>query len=347
MLSERSRHQLSRVISKNRRLTDRTLLLFLGSGVRDVRLYDCSGLSSTALQAIPRLAPALERLQLDYCGQLDSVAFRALGTLPHLSHLALYGAYLVRKEDWLAFFAEHGAQLTAFCLRETARFDGACVEALVRHAPRIHTLQLAQIGCLDDACVQCLAALPRLVHLDVSQPGVSRLGVPPASLTDAGVVPLLQRHTHLTSLHLAKNAALSSATVDAIGPHLTHLVADGLVNVSADAWIRLWKRCPHLAHLSLRGAGITDACVAALAQLPHLTTLNLNSNALTKAGLLALARVPLHTLDVGFVRSVDDELLDTLAASIPTLTKLYVFGCPRVTHFAHPRITVIGRERRA
>ena len=159
MLSERSRHQLSRVISKNRRLTDRTLLLFLGSGVRDVRLYDCSGLSSTALQTIPRLAPALERLQLDYCGQLDSVAFRALGTLPHLSHLALYGAYLVRKEDWLAFFAEHGAQLTAFCLRETARFDGACVEALVRHAPRIHTLQLAQIGCLDDACVQCLACL--------------------------------------------------------------------------------------------------------------------------------------------------------------------------------------------
>ena len=45
MLSERSRHQLSRVISKNRRLTDRTLPLFLGSGVRDVRLYDCSGLS--------------------------------------------------------------------------------------------------------------------------------------------------------------------------------------------------------------------------------------------------------------------------------------------------------------
>ena len=195
--------------------------------------------------------------------------------------------------------------------------------------------------------MQRLAALPRLVHLDVSQPGVSQLGVPPASLTDAGVIPLLQRHTHLTSLHVGKNAALSSAAVDAMGPHLTHLVADGLVNVSADAWIRLWQRCPHLAHLSLRGAGITDACVAALAQLPHLTTLTLHSNALTKAGLSALARVPLHTLDVGFVRSVDDELLDTLAASIPTLTKLYVFGCPRVTHFAHPRITVIGRERRA
>ena len=37
MLSERSRHQLSRVISKNRRLTDRTLPLFLGSGVREMR----------------------------------------------------------------------------------------------------------------------------------------------------------------------------------------------------------------------------------------------------------------------------------------------------------------------
>lgn len=351
VLSERSRHGLSRVISKNRRLTDHTLRLFLDSSVRDLRLYDCSNVTSDAFQSIAKQAPRTERLQLDYCGQLTSDALLSFLALPGLQRIDLYGAYLVRREAWLKFLEARGASLAGFRIRETPRFDSACIEALSRYGEQLDTVQLAQVGCLNDENVQFLTRLPRLRHLDLSQPGVSQPGVPPASLTDAGVVPVLQHHPNLLSLHLGKNAALSDATLDAIGPHVTHLVLDELAQADERAWTRLWQRCASLEHLSIRATNMSSKSLQTLAQsAKKLATLSVNSNdTLTTAGLRALVkhRVPLETLDVGFVRCVDDALLTELAAAIPTLSTLYVFGCPGVVRFAHPHVTVIGRERRA
>ena len=97
-----------------------------------------TALTSTSLQTIASLAPNIERLQLDYCGQLDAPAFRSLWRLSHLRHLELYGPYLVRREDWLEFLRERGEQLTSFLIRETPRFDRTCIETLAQHLSLIH-----------------------------------------------------------------------------------------------------------------------------------------------------------------------------------------------------------------
>ena len=95
---------------------------------------------------------------------------------------------------------------------------------------------------------------------------------------------------------------------------------------------------------------MTDASLEALVRHARsLQVLNINSNDdLTPAAFNALAeaRLPLKTLDVGFVRCVDDSILSMLADAMPTLKALYVFGCPRVTHFTRADITVVGREQR-
>lgn len=310
-----------------------------------------TALTSTSLQTIASLAPNIERLQLDYCGQLDAPAFRSLWRLSHLRHLELYGPYLVRREDWLEFLRERGEQLTSFLIRETPRFDRTCIETLAQHCVNVTELRLAQVGKLDDEGAQCLAGMRCLHHIDLSQPGVSQPGVPPASLTDKGVIPVLERHgTHLRSLHLGKNEALSDATIDAIGAKIECLILDFLAHVHESTWIRLWHRCTQLTSVSVRGIGMTDASLEALVRHARsLQVLNINSNDdLTPAAFYALAeaRLPLKTLDVGFVRCVDDSILSMLADAMPTLKALYVFGCPRVTHFTRADITVVGREQR-
>ncbi|WFD21194.1 pre-mRNA-splicing factor cwc22 [Malassezia caprae] len=354
LLSDRSRQGLSRVISKNRQLTPRTLPLFVGAHVTQLRLYDCSALPSASYESLVRLTPHATCVQLQYCGQLNDAAFSTFVHWHALTEIDLFGPYLVRKEAWLAFLRARGASLTTLRVRETPRFDLACIEALVTHAPHLRELGLAQMGALDDDGVRALTGLAALHTLDVSQPGVSQPGVPPASLTDAGLVPLLDaRGAQLRVLNLAQNDALTDATIERLAPCTTHLVADGLTNVSDGAWVRAARTLHALEHVSLVRCGVGDAVVCALAaHAPRLRVLRINSNdALTPAAFEALADAapPLEELDIGFVRCIDDALLLRLVEAMPTLRRVYLFGCPGVVHgvsASYPHVTVVGRERR-
>lgn len=318
-----------------------------------VRLNSYTALPSSSFETLARLTPNATCVQLDYCGQLDNAAFRTFYEWHALTELDLYGPYLVRKEAWIDFLQARGAQLTTLRLRETPRFDLACVEALVAHAPHLRELRLAQMGALDDRGARLLAGLGALHTLDVSQPGVSQPGVPPASLTNAGVVPILDAlGPQLRVLDLSKNDALSDATILRLKPSLTHLVADGLVQVSQAAWAQALRTLTHLEQLSLVRCGITDKVLRTLAvHASRLRVLNVNSNGdLTPAAFEALAAAapPLERLDVGFVRCMDDAILTRLVDAIPTLRYVSLFGCPRVTRgvFARP-VTIVGRERRS
>lgn len=341
------------MISKNRRLTPRTMQLFLSREATRLALYDCSAVTSEAFQTIPHFAPNLEEVVLQYCGQLDNAAFEAIGRLAHLHTLDLYGPYLVRKEAWLAFLAAHGARLRALKLRETPRFDKACVEALVTHAPQLQELGLAQIGPLDDACVALLAGLKHLSYVDLSQPGVSAPGVPPASLHDESVRPLVQSlEPCLEVLRLDRNAALSDAVGAALARCTLRVLSVEHCGVSSEAWAQCFGAMPkkQLEEVYLGHCDVSDAALDALVQdAPRLRVLSVNSaDALTPAAFARLAEAlpPLEVLDVSFVRCIDDGILTMLASKVPTLQTLYLFGCNKVTPtFQSEHLTIIGRER--
>lgn len=352
-LSTRNLEAISKVISKNRRLTDRTMQLFLAPDRTRLALYDCSAVTSDAFQTIPTFAPHLEDVVLHYCGQLDNAAFDALGRLP-LVALDLYGPFLVRKEAWLAFLHAHGARLRSLKLRETPRFDRACIETLVAHAPQLTELGLAQIGGLDDDGARALVGLRHLVYLDLSQPGIAAPSVPPTSLHAPSVVPLLEALApQLATLRLDDNAELTDEVGAALqrcaALRVLHAEGTGLTSEAWAACFRGMGRCA-LEEVALARCGLQDDAVAALAAAaPHLRTLSIkNNDALTPAAFAALADAapPLRVLEVSFVRCVDDAVLRRLAERVPTLEVLYLFGCNQVTPaFQSERLTIIGRER--
>lgn len=352
-LSARNVDAISQLISKNRRLTDQTMQLFLTRATQRLALYDCSAVTSAAFQTVPHFAPHIHTLVLQMCGQLDNAAFAALGRLP-LVALDLYGPYLVRKEAWIAFLESRGGALHALRLRETPRFDYACIATLVARAPQLRELGLAQIGGLDDASARLLCGLRHLVYLDLSQPGVSAHGVPPGSLHASSVVPILATcGPQLTTLRLDGNAELGDELADVLATcrALRVLSVNG-ARVSSAAWAQCFAAMgtTPLEDVSLSHNGLKDAAVTALFHAaPQLRVLRLEGNdALTPAAfeVLADAAPPLTLLEVSFVRCIDDAVLCRLTTSLRSLATLYVFGCNRVTpDFVCDRLALVGRER--
>ena len=305
-----------------------------------------TALDSDACEAIGALAPNVEDLHLQYCGQLDDAALATWAVrLQHLRSLDLYGPFLVRREAWLGFIDARGAQLESFCIRESPRFDASCIEALAS-CPKLTRVALAQIGPISDVAIQPLVC-PALRELDVSYPGTTAPGVPPFSLTDHGLIPLIDTHApRLQSLNVARNGALTDAFGAALArcTHLTTLVLDE-TNLSGGAYAHVIRSAPHLESVSLARCNVDDETLAALAQCTSLRTLSINNANVSAGALVALAKaqLPLETLDLGFVRSVDDDVLRALSA-LPLRT-VYVFGCNAVTPAFVPRFTLVGRER--
>lgn len=207
---------ISKSISKARSLDDHTMKLFLQPDARSIRFYDCSKLTSTTLQLIPKVIPQLQEINLQLCGQLDNDAIDAWSTrLPDLKRVELFGPFLVRKEAWHRFFERIGHGLTSFKIRESPRFDLGCCKKMVEHCPNLTEIGLAQIGPLNGECLNTLHSYKdQLTYLDVSDPGVSAPGVPPKSLEDDDVVELLKNvGSNLKTLNLSRNEDLTERTI--------------------------------------------------------------------------------------------------------------------------------------
>ena len=349
----RNMDAISRAISRNRRLTPRTLQLFLLPEITTLSLYDCSKLDGHSLASLATFTPRITDINLQLCGQLDDVALQAWTRLP-LRSVELYGPYLIRAPTWIRFLESRAGQLHRFAIRESPRFNLDCANALVKHHPELRELALAQIGPLDATMLEPLQALTRLEHLDISDPGVSAPGVPPLSLPDTAVIALLKSiGTGLTYLDLSKNADLTDETAHAIAAscsRLKQLRLASLAAVTSPALTSVLTANGDLKHLVLdRMTALTDEIMQPLTALP-LTHLSLNSvDSLTTPALRLLGRIKsLQHLDLGFCRALDDETLLALCDELPRLQVVYVFGCNRVSDFARSdRVRIVGKQRYA
>ncbi|CAD6885986.1 unnamed protein product [Tilletia laevis] len=190
----------------------------------------------------------------------------------------------------------------------------------------------------------------------------------------------------LQTLNISGNDALTDAVItDGIAPNchsLSSLACSGCDQISGKAFAHLWNgtvvekaggkaksgrssnRMQANGHSASNGAAKTslsridlsrvllvddDAVVALMEHSgPSLTHINLNSvDLITERGLGSIAKQckSAVTLDLSFCRSLDDSLLIDLM-KIPTLQKVLVWGCNRVSDFvSHPRVAIVGKER--
>ncbi|UZJ56509.1 hypothetical protein CBS101457_005829 [Exobasidium rhododendri] len=357
---------ISKSISKNRRLNNQTVQLFLQPQAKKLAFYDCSQIESSALASIPTFSPYIEEINLQLCGMLDNDAMDAWTTkLKKLHRLELYGCFLVRVEAWHRFFETIGDRLTSFKIRESPRFDRSCCESLVKNCPNVTELGLAQIGPLNADCLALLEQYgDRLTYLDISDPGVSAPGIPAKSLEDDEVIRLLCKTGRcLSFLDLSRNADLTSRTLlegileNCKSLTTLRLTSCGTEGIEASSFIELFQGLKKrgsaaMTAISLeRCLKVDDAVIRALIEFSGKTLVDLNINscdAITQEGFQMIAQgcPNLKKIDVGFCRSVTDSFVIDAINNMNSLKEIWLFSCNKISDTLNSdKVRIIGKEK--
>lgn len=235
---------------------------------------------------------------------------------------------------------DRGQDLEGFGIQQSARFGDENIAALVAGNPGLYNLQLSEIGKLSDESLPLLHSLKNLTTLDISRAGVNQ----GTTLHDDAVIALLENvGANLIDLVLDGNHLLTDRTlvegIKAHCPRLKRLGLGGLVNLQSqgveelfDGWVN-----PGLTHLNLqRCLAMEDDALDKIAAHsgPSLLVLDLHSvdelqdDALKR---LAASAPRMQSLDISFVRAVDDFVVKALLDGMEDLKLLFVHGNNRVT----------------
>ncbi|KAJ2720738.1 UV-damaged DNA-binding protein rad7 [Coemansia sp. Benny D115] len=245
-ISGPSLNRLCRIISKMRVLDEQTMGLFLGADKSAVTLYDCTKITQTGMQRIVNECPAVEALDLEYCGRLNDDGLMGLAQgLGNLTSLRLDGAFLVTDSAWAQLLRLCGPRLTSFRVRFTG-FGPAAMRALVVHCERLVELCVSECSDFNDECLAMLAA-PLTEHEEEQQESERLIkqamlrekkgkdtatNKPGKTLALAGPVPEWAPLAHLQVLLLAQphcnmDSRTASRIVRAIGKQLRVLDLTG------------------------------------------------------------------------------------------------------------------------
>ncbi|KAF8914669.1 hypothetical protein CPB85DRAFT_1560873 [Mucidula mucida] len=336
---------ISKAISKNRSLPQRTLICFMARTYQ-LALYDATSkifIKSPGLYpylGTTELGPdALTTLALDYCGLIsDAVISTWSNSLPNLVSLQLLGPFLIKPPAWIQFFTSH-PKLECFFITQSPRFDLECLNSLIDTSGKtLQKLGLQEVGQLSDEFLQSIERLAgHLKILDISDPST------PCS--DDALINLLEAvGSTLTSLNISgHHAAEDAVLLNGVQPNvqcLSSLAIRGLGKLSNEGvadFFSGWTSNPPLASLDISRIPLLKS-EALLAMLEHsgsaLQELNINgwkgveNEALEQIGV----RAPeLRTVDLGFCRGVDDFTLKGLIEkNNGVIREIKVWGCNRV-----------------
>ena len=293
-------------------------------------------ISTNELRTIGAILPTLRYLMLRFCGSMTDEVLSYFGTqLTDLKGIELGGPFLVSKACYLDFFQRRGENLEEITITDTFRVNADVISSLVDNCPNLKELRLKQIVKFDDESVRLLTALSKLKVLEISDPG--------GDVQDEAVIDLL----------------------NSIGSGLKELDLSGCTLLSDKTLLAVRQCCPRLTSFSLTEVGeITDEGVAQLFRNwdinPGLQYINLNRiYKLEYFGIEALLEhsgktvevlnlngcplkpdswdfwwqggklTKLWSLDVGFVRSTDDAVVERLCEEVcPNLGELKVVFFP-------------------
>jgi len=357
----RNKKRISRILAKNRSLDSKTMELFLDPSLKELEFWDCSKIDKGALDKIPAYCPQLESLTLNMCGHLHKDNLLYYGQkCSNLRSLSLNGPFLINNAVWQEFFdSPVGKNLKAFHLKNTHRFTSDSLIALLDNAgSSLEELTLNRLDGLDSKPVYDMLPhyLHNIRHLEISYPHTKDL------IDDDMIVNILATNgDHLETLILDGCSNLTDqfliSGIKPFCPVLTKLSL-GQLNLITDNGITQlftdWSINGGLMDLNLtRCLQLTDKSIYKALNHSSQTLVELSLNSvklITKMLLLKLSRnvrFPLLTsLDIGFVRSVDDSVLAIWSRIAPKLTIMEVYGDSRCSDKAMIRhgLNIIGRE---
>lgn len=346
--------KICQIISRNRSLTNDTVQLFLDASLQTLSLYDCAKINRQRLIQVAQMCPHLSELRLHMVGQIDDTVLEFYGKhLKNLKSLALRGCFLITVGAWAKFFEVVGSRLELLELSDTSRFDDNTAKALVQHCPNLKSLTIRKVTHLDDTAVAHLTGLKHLSKLDISHAG--------DKISDETVVSLLSaigptlKVLDLTALRDLTDVVLA----DGIGKYCTKLQylslndLDLLTDDGVAQFFRGWTANPPLLSFEIERCPLVhkEALTAILAHSgPSLRSLNLNSmDELTHDAVLQIAAAgalpQCETLDISWIRAVDDLVLGRLLENAYSLKKLLIWGNHRCTELVvSEKCLIVGRE---
>ncbi|KAI7854195.1 hypothetical protein BDC45DRAFT_463427 [Circinella umbellata] len=226
--------KLSKIISKNRKLTSHTARLFMEPTSRDLALYDCTNIDETGLSNISHFCAQLKSLKLIYCGQMTSKVLDIYQShLKNLQSIELSGPYLVTKDAWIDFFKTVGKRLEVFKLSHSFRFNRECLEALAVHCPDLKELEFSRLNMMQNNWMEVIQNFKHLKTLKLAWPDPKQ-----PKITSKSLVSFLNS----SGQELVKLSFAGLTLVD------DQVLLDGLL-----------ENCPKLKILNLRGCeGITS-----------------------------------------------------------------------------------------
>lgn len=272
--------------------------------------------------------------------------------LKQLESLELYGAFNVTEECYVRFFKNIGSRLKEFGVSDTSRFKAAAVEALVDNCPELEVLRLRTLTHLNDECVRLLTGLPNLKVLEITEPQ--------ESVTDGPITDVLNTcGPGLSELTLYGCRDLTDETLNAIHNSCGRLEilnlgeVELLTNDGISQLFTEWSQNYGLKELNIKCclglqnsgfARIIDHSGRLLEKLSINKCKDIDSDAWT---FLQEFKLPhLEEMDVSFVRSVSDEVVEEILKVAPELRTLKVWGCSKLTQACGLRegFHLIGRE---
>ncbi|EGV60804.1 UV-damaged DNA-binding protein rad7 [Yamadazyma tenuis] len=376
-------NKISKILSKNRSLNNETMTLFLNPDSKSLEFWDCSNVDSDSFNKIASYCPNLESLTLFMCGQLHNDNFEYYSDkLTKLTELNLNGPFLINEVTWQDFFESCGKKLEKLEIRNTHRFSNDSLIGMLENCGKnLTSLKLSRLDGLTSAEVYEL--IPHyltpnsLTHLEISYPKSEEL------VTDELLINLLAiTGGSLVSLNVDGCTSLTNNFINegisSFCKTLTHLSMKGLDQINEEANFKGFNEINGgLISLDLNKCiEMTEAVIYDILKQSCTTLVELNLNSLDNLSknffwqvltddyeelkvnfkennaddsltfYSGLSFPLLTTLNVGFVRSIDDQILNLLSKKCPKLKILEVFGDNRCTYKAKTRsdMIIIGRQ---
>ena len=279
---------------------------------------------------------------LRFCGSMtDEVLSYYASQLTELKGVELWGAFLVTKSCYKEFFEVRGPQLEEVTITDTFRVDADVISSIVDNCPNLKELRLRQIVKFDNEAVRLLTGLNSLKVLEISDPG--------GDVQDGAIIDLLNSiGSGLRELNLSGCMLLTDETLLAIRkccPRLLSFSLTEAADVTDEGVSQLfsnWSINHGLQYINLsRMRKLTFLGVQALLEHSRATieVLNLNACPLTSDSWdfwWGGGMKKLQCLDIGFIRSVDDTVVEKLCQEIcPNLRELKVCYLFLFTYLNH------------
>ncbi|KAL5036191.1 hypothetical protein BDEG_24146 [Batrachochytrium dendrobatidis JEL423] len=331
--------KISKIISKQRQLTNHTVQLFLGPEEDIVELFDCTRLDENGLQSIAYLCPNVKTLNLSVCGRITNKVLEEIGaSCNQLSSLVLKGCFIPSDFGFSSLFSGLGSTLQELTLENAAKLTNLSLITLLESATHLRLLSLTACVRLGNDAISTISKMKCLEHLELNNlsEGVSPeciselictigsqlriLALNGHDLLDDNVVAFISETCKcLESLSLSDCPSITSKGMVHALTHLSTESSTGLVHLNFN-----------------RNVLFNDDVVFALVNQAANTLKHLGMNGLdelTEKAMQAVADncTQLVDLDVSWIRCMSDTIFEKIMKNATHLQRIKIYGCHDLT----------------